>query len=287
MALQFWLRILEGAFRLRGVRRGQATTRGGFHLSYLEKGRKRAGSTVVLVHGLATSGLSWIRVLPRLGRAHHVVAVDLPGFGDSPPPSSKDFGTISDLVQALTEFLDLPLVGPQVVLVGSSLGGWVSAKVARRGPDRVEQLVLVNNAGVLYPEIGEIRDRMRVESRDQVNQFWQRMWHKVPFYYLYFWRDYITHMKQPNVTKFLDSITREDFINDDLPHLRMSTSVVWGMSDRFLPVEVVDVMLDALPRAQVYWLPRTGHIPQLERPRDFVQILGGILRRGPVTVPAS
>lgn len=280
MALQFWLRLLDGAVRVRGIRRRRVRTPNGFELSYLEYGRRREGPAVVLVHGLATSSLSWVRVLRRLGKHHRVFALDLPGFGDSPFLPGRDHTEIHELADAVVGFLDAGVTPDKVVLVGSSLGGWVSAKAARKRPDRLRQLVLVNSAGVYHPNIDEVRRRLHVETREHVKEFWEHMWHKVPFYYLFFWKDYIGHMKQPNVTKFLDSITKEDdFINKDLRALQVPTTIVWGTSDRFLPMETVDVMIRELPFVQVYWMPKTGHIPHLERPSGFAQILLGVMRR--------
>lgn len=279
MALQFWLHVLEAAMRARGIRRRRLSIPSGYDLSYHERGARKPGVPVVLVHGLAASSVSWVRIIPHLARLRRVLALDLPGFGFSQLPPGQDHATIPDHVRALVEFLDSGTVQGPVILVGNSLGGWVAAKAARLRPDRVEQLVLVNAAGVLYPNIGDLRERLHVETRDQVREFWNRMWYRVPFYYLYFWRDYIGHMRDPRVRKFLESVQESHFLNADLAHLRMPVTIVWGRSDRFLSEETVDVLLDQLPDGRVYWMPRTGHIPQLENPSLFVEILRGLLGR--------
>lgn len=281
MALAFWLRVLEAAMRVRGIRRRRLTTSNGYELSYHEFGRRRKGPVVVLVHGLATSSVSWVRVIPKIAKTHRVLALDLPGFGFSPFPKGQDFSSVKDGYLALVGFLDAGVAPGRVVLVGNSLGGWVAAKAARLREDRVEQLVLVNNAGVLYPKISELRDRIRVETREHVREFWDRMWYRVPFFYLYFWKDYIGHMQQPAVTRLLDSVSAEDFINADLAELKVPTTIIWGRSDRFLPLESVDLMIRELKSTQVYWMPRTGHIPQLESPGLFAEILRGLLQRIP------
>lgn len=261
--------------RLRGIRRHD-WEQDGIQLSYHAAGRPDREHTIVLVHGLGSNTLSWVKVFGPLARRYRVYALDLPGYGHSPMPTGKDHASIPDQVTAVTKFLQ-SLPEKPVTLVGQSMGGWVCAKVAAQHPELITQLVLTNNAGVLYPEVEELRHRLDLKTQEEVERFWARLWHRVPGFYRYFKADYVAKMQAPRIIGFFDSLKEEDFINQDLPNLRMPVSIIWGMSDQFIPARTVDLMLPLLENGRVYWLPRCGHIPALERPGEFVRIMRGLL----------
>jgi pimeloyl-ACP methyl ester carboxylesterase len=275
--LETLLGWLERTMHLRGIRR-HTWRKDETELSYHVAGREDREHTIVLVHGLGASTLSWVKVFGALARRHRVYAIDLPGWGRSPMPVGKDFASIPDQTLAVTRFLD-SLPKRPVVLVGQSMGGWVCAKVAAARSDLVEQLVLCNNAGVLYPDVEELRKALDLKSQDEVERFWESLWHKVPGFYRFFTADYVAKMQAPRVLRFFDSLQEQDFINEDLPKLAMPVSIIWGMSDRFIPIKTVDLMLPHLQDARVYWIPECGHVAALERPKEFVRILDGILQR--------
>lgn len=95
------------------------------------------GRSIVLVHGLGGSIANWDAVGPRLAGAGRVLALDLPGFGLSPPWGDWELETHAAAVGAFLESR-----GP-ATLVGNSMGGLVSEMAASAGPELVESLVLI------------------------------------------------------------------------------------------------------------------------------------------------
>jgi pimeloyl-ACP methyl ester carboxylesterase len=97
-----------------------------------------SGQPILLVHGLGGSIANWDLVGPRLTSLGRVVAIDLPGFGLSPPGPDWSLethaGTVIDAIQHL---------GTPVVLVGNSMGALLSEIVAARRPDLVTALALI------------------------------------------------------------------------------------------------------------------------------------------------
>ncbi|MET4923724.1 alpha/beta hydrolase [Streptomyces sp. PSRA5] len=100
------------------------------------------------VHGLGGSSQNWSDLMPLLADVVDGEAVDLPGFGDSPPPADRNY-SITAHARAVIRLLDAGGHGP-VHLFGNSLGGAVSTRVAAARPDLVRTLTLVSPA---LPEI--------------------------------------------------------------------------------------------------------------------------------------
>ncbi|GAB3664150.1 hypothetical protein GCM10027594_32570 [Hymenobacter agri] len=92
--------------------------------------RRGAGKPLLLVHGIGGSWRSWNTILDTLAAEREVIAVDLPGHGDTPPlPGENSIGTFAD---ALTDFLTRHnLLG--IDAVGSSMGARLVLEMARRG----------------------------------------------------------------------------------------------------------------------------------------------------------
>jgi pimeloyl-ACP methyl ester carboxylesterase len=89
--------------------------------------RTGSGEPLLLIHGIGSQWQMWEPVIDVLARAHEVVAIDLPGFGDSPPleGARPTVAALADAVAGLG--LDRPHV------VGNSLGGGVALELGARG----------------------------------------------------------------------------------------------------------------------------------------------------------
>ncbi|MER5732640.1 alpha/beta fold hydrolase [Streptomyces sp. NPDC002138] len=98
----------------------------------------------LFVHGLGGSSQNWSELMALLEDTVDVEAVDLPGFGTSPPPVNRDY-SLTALARAVIRHLDAAGRGP-VHLVGNSLGGAVSTRVAAVRPDLVRTLTLISPA---------------------------------------------------------------------------------------------------------------------------------------------
>jgi pimeloyl-ACP methyl ester carboxylesterase len=112
----------------------------GVRVRFVEAGE---GPTVFLVHGYLASHATWEGVVGPLATRFHVIAPDLPGFGDSekPPPSRYPY-TLASFAESLVDLiaaLDLN----RVAVVGQRMGSAVALTMAVAHPDIVEKLVLV------------------------------------------------------------------------------------------------------------------------------------------------
>ncbi|MFF5894825.1 alpha/beta fold hydrolase [Streptomyces argenteolus] len=136
------VRVAEGE-KLRTV------TPVGLTLTVRSRPAERAGAAPALfVHGLGGSSQNWSALMPLLADTLACEAVDLPGFGDSPPPDDGNY-SVTGHARAVIRLLDEERRGP-VHLFGNSLGGAVATRVAAVRPDLVRTLTLISPA---LPEI--------------------------------------------------------------------------------------------------------------------------------------
>ncbi|MFF3287798.1 alpha/beta fold hydrolase [Streptomyces sp. NPDC003023] len=123
----------------------RSATLPGLTLTVRSRPPARAGLPPALyVHGLGGSSMNWSALMAQLEDTVAGEAVDLPGFGDSPPPSDGNY-SVTGHARAVIRFLDAGGRGP-VHLLGNSLGGTVCTRVAAVRPDLVRTLTLVSPA---------------------------------------------------------------------------------------------------------------------------------------------
>ncbi|GHA81688.1 MULTISPECIES: alpha/beta fold hydrolase [Streptomyces] len=110
--------------------------------------RAAGRAPALYVHGLGGSSQNWSALMPMLADVVDGEAVDLPGFGDSPPPDDGNY-SVTGHARAVIRLLDAGRRGP-VHLFGNSLGGAVATRIAAVRPDLVRTLTLISPA---LPEI--------------------------------------------------------------------------------------------------------------------------------------
>ena len=132
-----------------------------------------SGPSIVLVHGLGSSHYEWLFGGPLLTEYGHVVAPDLAGFGWTPPAGRRS--SVSANQRLLDRFIR-EVVGEAPVLVGSSMGGFVSILQAVRAPASISRLVLTDPALPLMPSDYRDPRQLMILVLPMVPYFGRRMW---------------------------------------------------------------------------------------------------------------
>jgi len=236
-------------------------------LEILERGQ---GRPILWLHGEEglDPGAPFLELLAAQGR---VLAPSHPGFGRSPDVGSID--TVDDL-----SYLYLDLLAERnlrdVVVIGSSLGGWVAAEMAVKCSDRLGGLVLVAPLGIKVgdreardiPDIFALppdevvrlqyRDPVRAAvdhtklSDDQLTVIARNREATA----LYAWEPYFHN---PKLRQWLHRITAP-------------TLLLWGADDRFVTAAYYGAAYrSAIPGARFEMIDRAGHFPHLEEPVAF------------------
>jgi pimeloyl-ACP methyl ester carboxylesterase len=228
------------------------------------------GDTLVLLHGAGDHAGSWAKVAPVLRERFHLVVPDMAGRGSSEPLE----GRIS--MEAILAGMDAVL-GPhgELILIGNSLGAWAAMVWAAAHRDRVRRIVAVNGG----PVRGLGSDlTLTPANREEARRLWQAMTyeanHIVPDLVL----DELVRKGQVGA---LGRMSIEDFapylMDDRLAEIQAPVDLVWGESDRLLPLEYARLLTEKLPRARLTTIPQCGHIPHLECPRKFLAVLDRLL----------
>ncbi len=262
----------------------------GASVNYVEIGE---GEPIVFVHGISGSWQNWLENLPHLGRGRRAIALDLPGFGASPMPSWEiDMPAYGRLVHDLCEKLGVE----GATIVGNSMGGFVAVEAVTATPGRFKRLVLVSAAGILNtwnPEERAVatawawkvfgphyaRRSRFIVSRRRARELVFRPFVRYPARLR---EDLLLEQIEGGLRRAegfgdaLHAVIRHD-IRERLAAIEMPTLIVWGQSDRVIPMAAALSYHRRIPHSRLEIFERTGHVPQLERPGRFNAILDDFL----------
>ncbi|MFI0877752.1 alpha/beta fold hydrolase [Streptomyces parvus] len=237
----------------------------------------REAPPLVLVHGSGASGSSWGPVVRVLARRHHVIRVDLPGHGQSPPAASYDVpGQAAVLAAALDE-----LALSSVTVAGHSSGGYIATALAEQRPDLVEALALISSGpspdallpqpavlrALIAPPLGPLMWRVRSDAmlRRGVTAVCSRPV-TVPDDLVDDVRD-ISYRTFRTVLRRNTEYIAERSVPTRLGALDVPALVVFGTADPRWDPDAVR-LYDGTPNTRVERLADVGHFPMLEAPAE-------------------
>lgn len=253
---------------------------------YLEAGR---GPLVVLVHGYTGSKENWLPVMKRLSRAHRVVAVDLPGWGESAPKPGADYSPLAQAVR-LDAFLQAQ-DEPVELLVGHSMGGMISGLLLSGAHTaRVERVVFMSAAGVRFKENAFARRVLAGDNPfavyetgaflDFLNRY---VFADAPYLPTPMARVMVEHRAEKRaferrVFEQMRLGPQAFLLQERLPRITQPAGLLWCDGDAIIDSSAAAVFAAGLPVSQTHILTGCGHMPMMERPDPVADYLLGRLR---------
>lgn len=258
---------------------------------------------IVLVHGIAGSWRTWARVLPALAEHHTVVALDLPGHGESDKPRGDySLGNHASIIRDL-----LVVLGHRrATFVGHSLGGGVVMQLSYQYPELCERMILVSSGGLgrdvspllralslpgaeyVLPvvlngrvhswaaAVGAVLGRVGLRGTPAMEEVWAG------------WSGLTEARAQRAFVHTLRSVVDSAgqrvsaanrlYLAADVPIL-----VIWGGEDRIIPVAHAHDTASLLPHSRLEIIPGAGHFVPAERPAQVVRAIEDFLA---TTTPA-
>jgi pimeloyl-ACP methyl ester carboxylesterase len=233
-------------------------------------------------------------MVPALAGHHHVIRVDLPGCGQSPPASSYDVPEQAHRVAVLLDGLGLR----HVTLVGHSSGGYVATALAEQRPDLAGSLVLISTGpsldallpqpfilrALLAPPLGPLLWPMRSDAmiRKGISATTARPV-DIP-------GDAVADLKNITYREFRKVLcsnaayVAERSVPERLADLDVPALVIFGAADpRYEPSSAHQY--DVMPNARIEMLPGVGHVPILEAPERTSELLLGFTAAAADTPP--
>jgi len=266
---------------------------GGYRIRIVEKGK---GPPLILIHGMGASLEWWQFNIDKLSEGYRLIALDFLGFGlSSKPLTDLNLNLASDFMRSFLDALGLR----RASLIGNSLGGLIALYAASRMPDRVDKLVLVDNAGMgheismlmrlgsVYP-VGELALALR--NRLTVKIFLSRLVYdsyKLPSHLV----DCVLRMfaVPKNVASCLrvlrtgvnwKGIKKEIWhsLHEAASFLPHQTLIIWGAEDRITPLPQAYLGKELIRNSRLHVIEKCGHLPMVEWPDKFNQAMLDFLK---------
>ncbi len=277
----------------------------GDHRVYVRSVPAALGEPALCVHGLEGSSRNWTDLMDLLRPALAAEALDLPGFGDSPPRPDGRY-SIAALAQTVTALIETRGRGP-VHLIGNSFGGAVCVKVAAARPELVRTLTLISPA---LPDSRPRPDLLRLPliSLPRVGARLLRRYQALPPENRV--ADVITNcysdpglFPRARFAAEVAELTRRDSLDyaaaalvgsirtliaetlrvgrarawRDAARITAPSLVIYGSHDRLVDARMAGRAAHAFADARIVVLPRTGHLAHMEHPDAVAAEIGVLL----------
>ena len=247
--------------------------------------RSGRGKPLLLIHGLGGSHRSWDTVLTSLAKARDVIALDLPGHGQT--PAEADSGTFDGLARSVEDWLAKENLG-EIDMVGSSMGARLVLEMARRG--RAGAVVALDPGGfwqgwertffrtTIMASIAVVRAMQPVLPAITKNiagrtalmfQLSAKSWALHPSLV-------VSELRSFAGTSTFDSLVK-DLATGPMQEGPAATNapvvIGWGRRDRLCLPKQASRAMNAFPKAKMHWFAQSGHFPMWDQPAETIRVI--------------
>lgn len=250
-------------------------------IHYREQGR---GLPLLLLHANPGDGRDFSAIVTALAESFRVIALDWPGYGDSPSPSPPAFASAMFYFEVLRQFVSVMNL-PPAMLIGNSVGGYAAARLALEEPDRIARLVLVSPGGfTAHNALSRIFCRLQSGRLSLRPDRFARLYLKrvTPVT-----REMLERARTAQATAAAREVNRaiwrsfshpEHDLRERAGAIRHPTLLIFGRFDPVIPAKKDGrAAALAMPRA-IFQVMDTGHAPFAESPEEFLRLVTPFLR---------
>ena len=245
---------------------------GGLRVRYADRGF--GDSVVLLLHGFGGDLDNWMFNLDSLAEKHRVLALDLPGHGQSIKTNVDP--SLSGMATFVRKFLDVLSVS-SVHVVGHSMGGAIAMQQASDSPETVKSLGLICSAG-LGPDINSdyLRGFVESQSQQELKLVLQQLFADESLVNLQLVNDILNYKRIDGVEATLNALSEtlisageQTFLTDNIVASGIPVLVIWGKQDRIIPVSHAQNYSAAGGSCvEVEIFDSAGHMVQMEKAHD-------------------
>jgi pimeloyl-ACP methyl ester carboxylesterase len=255
------------------------------NIHYLEGGK---GETVILLHGIYARKEHWVDLARDLSANFHIIALDLPGFGDNQSQSIEQYELQA---QAINLNIVLEALEIEVAHFGAnSMGAQVAAILAAKRPELMRTLAFIGSPlgvpTVIQSDMDKalnngnfpllVKTEMEFENR---NTWLFPETPAIPGPIMKTWmqKELIDSVKNEQIWHAANDFSNTPKLLNIAPSLNMGTLIIWCQEDRIFHVSGADLLDQALPKSRVALLDDCGHVPMLDKPKEVSQIYKSFL----------
>jgi len=255
---------------------------GGVRLHYNDIG---AGSAVVCLHGGGPGASGWSNFnqnVPALSAKYRLVLVDMPQFGRSEKVVIQE-GRLTYVARVLKDFLDRLGIA-KAHFIGNSMGAQTALKFAIDYPDRIDRLVALGNGAVtqtvLTPRPTEGVKLIQAfykgagPTREKLRRLIETLVYDSSFLTDALLEQRFAAANDPEtVALWSKNPPPNEDIGALLGKVACRTLLIWGIEDRFSPIEGGLALLKRLKDARLHVFAQCGHWAQVEKAREFDRLV--------------
>jgi len=248
-------------------------------IHYLEGGH---GHTIVLLHGIYARKEHWVDLARALTQRYHVIALDLPGFGDnqSLPIGNYNLNAQAKNLEAVLDALDID----NAHFGANSMGAAVLAILAAKRSEIIRTLAFIGSPlGVTTPIKSEmdlalenqnyplvVKDKQDFKERND----W--LFPKIPIVpgpILKTWmkEELVDPKKNGQIWHTVHDFSNTPTLLELAPKLNLQTLIIWCEEDRIFHLSGANVLDKALPKSHLEILNNCGHVPMLDKPKEVAE----------------
>jgi len=242
---------------------------GGLRVRYADRGF--GDSVVLLLHGFGGDLDNWMFNLDSLAEKHRLLALDLPGHGQSVKTNVDP--SLSGMATFVRKFLDVLSVS-SVHVVGHSMGGAIAMQLASDSPETVKSLGLICSAG-LGPDINSdyLRGFVEAQSQQELKLVLEQLFADESLVNLQLVNNLLNYKRMDGVEASLNALSEtlisageQTFLTDNIVASGIPVLVIWGKQDRIIPVSHAQNFSAAGGYCvEVEIFDSAGHMVQMEK----------------------